>query len=209
MKDLVLAGGGGHALSILEALPDCLRYAGYTALSHMPDMPGKWWGNDSVARKLAECGILVNIAFIYAGLPVMKRRRRILEIYEDAGVGFATIAAPTAIVTPNSHVSDGCTILNGAIVNRASLGRHAVINTGAIVEHDCSIGSNTFIGPGAVMGGNVKIGDDCFIGLGARIRNGVTICSGATVGMGAIVTSDIKRPGIYHGFPLRFHPISD
>ena len=57
------------------------------------------------------------------------------------------------------------------------------------------------------MGGNVKIGENCFIGLGTRIKNGVTITDNISVGMGAIIDRDLTEPGIYHGIPLRFHPV--
>lgn len=234
MNKIVFAGAGGHALSLLEAIPNPERVVGYTApapseaLSHsvMPDDPDAmnpgWLGTDDNAEELARKGYLFHIAFVYHGLPVMANRRRLIQHYTAAvekahklseettehlpeGGGFATIIAPTAIVTPHSKIGEGAAILNGAIVNRAEIGEHAVVNSGAIVEHDCVIGSNTFIGPGVVMGGAVTVGDDCFIGLGSHIKNGVTIASGVTVAMGANITRDLTEPGIYHGTPLRLH----
>ncbi len=199
---IVLVGGGGHALSLTEAAgPE--HFSGYTAFAQAEDLPFEWLGDDSGASQLAEKGHLFHMAFVYAGLPVMKKRKKLIDLYEKAGARFATIIAPTAIVTPNSRVGDGCAIMNGAIVNRATLGRNVVVNTGAIVEHDCHIGDNSFIGPGVVMGGGVEIGDDCFIGLGTKLKNNITIASGVTVAMGAVVTRDLLQPGIYHGSPLR------
>ena len=203
---IVLVGGGGHALSLLEALRDPKAVRGYIALEASPSLTLEWLGDDEAARGLRDDS-LFHIAFVYSGLPVMALRRKIIEKYETMGARFASIIAPTAIVTRNARIADGCAVMNGAIVNRAHIGRHAVVNTGAIVEHDCEIGSNTFIGPGAVMGGAVKIGSDCFIGLGSRIKNGVTIAPGITVGMGAVVTDDLREPGIYHGNPLKFHSL--
>lgn len=203
---IVLAGGGGHALSLLEAVADPQSIAGYTAPAAAPGMPLKWLGDDSAAPILKE-GHKFIIAFVYAGLPLMLKRRRLIELYEGFGVDFASIIAASAIVTRNASLAEGVAVLNGAVINRASVGKHAVINTGAIVEHDCEIGPNTFIGPGVVMGGGVKIGRDCFIGLGSKIKNGVTIAPGVTVGMGAAVSADLTEPGIYHGNPLKFHSL--
>jgi len=203
---IVLVGGGGHALSLLEAMDDIRVVRGYIALEESPVLPLEWLGDDFAAKALTNDSKF-NIAFVYSGLPVMTARRMIIEKYETMGADFSTIVARTAIITRNSEISDGCAILNSAVVNRAHIGRHVVVNTGAIVEHDCEIGSNTFIGPGAVMGGGVRIGRDCFIGLGARIKNGLTIAPGVTVGMGAIVTEDLSEPGIYHGNPLKFHSL--
>lgn len=201
----VLAGGGGHALSLMEAAGDDIRVVGYTALSESESMPVKWLGNDSAVTELASSGILFHIAFVYAGLPVMKKRRKMIDEYTAAGARFLSIISPSAIITDHSSIGEGCAVLHRAVINRAHLGDHVVVNTGAIVEHDCRIGSNSFIGPGAVIGGGVTIGDDCFIGLGARVMNGVSIASGVTVGIGVTVNRDLTEPGIYHGTPMRFH----
>ncbi len=205
-EKVVLAGGGGHALSLIEGAPPSVHFEGYLSPSESSSMPLQWLGDDAMAPIL-KMKYKFHIAFVYVGLPVMKKRRALINKYEDAGVDFISIIAPTSVVTANSSIAEGCAVLHRAVVNRAQLGRHVVVNTGAIVEHDCQIGSNTFIGPGAVLGGAVKIGRDCFIGLGARIKNGVTIAPGVTVGMGAIVDRDLMEPGIYHGTPLRFHKL--
>ena len=203
---LVLVGGGGHALSLIEAFQDPDAIIGYTAPAMAANMPLDWLGDDSVSPILRE-NHKFHIAFVYAGLPLMDKRRRIIETYENFGADFFSIIADSAIVTRNASVADGCAILNRAVVNRASLGRHVVVNTGAIVEHDCEIGSNSFIGPGAVLGGAVKVGRDCFIGLGARLKNGISIAPDISIGMGAVVSDSLSEPGIYHGNPLRFHPL--
>lgn len=207
-KGIVLVGGGGHALSILEAMPDPRIVTGYLALSPSDDMPLEWLGNDDVAPGLAgDC--LFHLAFIYGGRPDMRLRAGILAKYYGFGARFATIIAPTAVVTCHSEVGEGCAVLHRAVVNRARLGRNVVVNTGAIVEHDCIIGDNSFVGPGAVIGGGVRIGRNCFVGLGANIRNGVEIADGIAIGMGTVVTRDLISPGFYRGNPLRFSSVTD
>lgn len=207
-KTIVLAGAGGHALSLLENMPHPERVAGYLAPQPSPGIDLPWLGPDSQAAVLASEGYIFHIAFVYASVPMMDKRRRIIDEYEKSGASFATIIAPTAIVTPHCLIGEGAAVLAGAIVNRAKIGRNAIINTGAIVEHDCSIGDNTFIGPGVTIGGATSIGHDCFIGLGASIRNGITIAPGICVGMGSVVTRNLSAPGIYAGNPLRHFPIS-
>lgn len=200
---IIFAGGGGHALSLLEALEsDCEAY-GYLAPQEASMLPVKFLGNDSDAPKYVANGHPFHIAFVYAGLPVMDKRRALISQYEGFGAIFKSIVASSAIVTRNSLIGKGVAILNGAIINRATIGDHCIINSGAIVEHDCKIGNNTFIGPGVVIGGGVTIGDDCFIGLGSKIKNGITIGSGVTVAMGAVVTHNLSETGIYHGNPLK------
>lgn len=199
-QPLVLIGGGGHALSLMEAMPDCLRPEGYTALGANSKMSLPWLGDDQTFRDTyGPEYAFMTCAFVYNGRPDLTIRRRIIDGFN--GYRFAILKASSATVTSSSSLGEGTQVLHRAVINRASLGQHCIVNTGAVVEHDCRIGANVFIGPGAVIGGEVTLGDDVFIGLGACVRNGVEICSGAIVGMGAVVTSDIKRPGIYvaHG----------
>ena len=190
-------------MSLLEALPSEADVLGYLAPSEAPMMPVKHLGDDTEAPEYIKEGYTFHIAFVYAGLPVMDKRRALISLYQGYGVEFADIIAATAVITRNAKIGKGVAILNNAVINRATIGDHCIINTGAIVEHDCTVGGNTFIGPGAVIGGGVSIGDDCFIGLGARVKNGVAIGSGVTVAMGAIVNRNLTEPGIYHGSPLK------
>lgn len=196
-----MVGAGGHALSLAEFCAD--EVAGYLSREENPQMPGEWLGDDRSLEKLLDAGRRFHIAFIYSGLPVMDKRRGLIDRYEAANATFQTLMAPSAVVTPNSEIGVGCAVMAGTIINRAKLGRHVVVNSGAIVEHDCNIGSNTFIGPGAIIGGFTSIGENCFIGLGARIGNGLKIADNVSVAMGAVVSKDLTEPGIYHGNPLR------
>lgn len=220
MKDaaLILVGAGGHALSLAEFASHLV--CGYIANEKNPLMPGKWLGKDheflDSQQEMHSPGIndnsgnahIFHISFVYSGRPTMQPRRLIIESYEKAGKRFVSLIAPSATVTPNSSLGDGCAVMAGAIINRAVLGRHVIVNSGAIVEHDCVVGDNTFIGPGAVIGGFTTIGSNCFIGLGTKIANGLKINDNITVGMGAVVDHDLTEPGIYHGNPLRCFKIN-
>ena len=199
--EVIFIGAGGHALSLIEFLEDNIK--GYLAKEANAEMPVAWLGDDDDASVFIEKGNKFHMAFIYSGLPLMNTRRKLLDRYEALGAEFTTLISPTAIVTPKSQIEEGSSVMAGAIINRAHLGRHVVVNSGAIVEHDCVIGDNTFIGPGAVIGGFTDIGKNCFIGLGAKVGNGLKIADNVTVAMGAVVNRNLLEPGIYHGFPLK------
>lgn len=200
-QDVIMVGAGGHALSLAEFAGD--RIKGYLSEAPNQQMPGEWLGEDKEADKYIDLGLPFHIAFIYSGLPNMKKRKDLIEMYDSKGGKFASLISPSAIITPKSSIGEGCAVMTGAIVNRTRLGMNVVINSGAIIEHDCEVGDNTFIGPGAVVGGFTKIGKNCFIGLGARVGNGLRIADDITVAMGAIVNRNLLEPGIYHGTPLK------
>lgn len=200
-KELIMVGAGGHALSIAEFASH--RISGYLAHEENAAMPGFWLGDDDARHEYIAKGTQFHMGFVYSGLPRMSSRAKLIKEYEDSGAEFATLISPYAVVTENSEVGAGSAVMSGAIINRATLGKNVIVNTGAIVEHDCTVGDNTFIGPGAVIGGFTKIGRNCFIGLGARVSNGITIADDVTVAMGAIVSRSLTEPGIYHGCPLK------
>jgi len=49
----------------------------------------------------------------------------------------------------------------------APIGQGTVINTGAIVEHECEVGDFPHIAPGAVLAGYVNVGEGSLVGIGA------------------------------------------
>lgn len=204
--EIVIIGGGGHALSVMEMLPAEVKAAGYVDRTPVDGMPLPYLGTDddfirSVKEHDASRRRKIHVAVVSGTGADMEMRRRIIGLY--SGFEAATLMAPTAIVTPGSSLGCGCAVMHGAIVNGASVGDFCIINTGAVIEHGVTLGRNVFIGPGAVICGGVSVGDDVFIGAGATVRNCVDIAGGTTIGMGATVTCNICETGVYTGTPAR------
>ncbi|CAM8349887.1 hypothetical protein [Candidatus Methylopumilus universalis] len=79
----------------------------------------------------------------------------------------------------------------------------SIINTGAIVEHDCIVGNFSQISPNGTLGGYVEVGDCVFIGLGAVILPKIKIIESAIIGANTLVNINIDKPGTYVGSPAR------
>ena len=77
-----------------------------------------------------------------------------------------------------------------------------IINTGAIVEHQCQIGDFAHVAPGAVLAGNVKVGKRSFIGA-MPIKEGVEIGSKVIIGAGAVVLENVESESKVVGNPGR------
>jgi len=65
---------------------------------------------------------------------------------------------------------------------------NVIINTAAVVEHDCSVGIHCHIAPNATLCGSVKVGGLTHIGAGSVVLQGLTIGSNCVVGAGSVVT---------------------
>ena len=108
---------------------------------------------------------------------------------------WATVVHATAWVSPSATLEPGPSSWQAGVNAGARVGRHAIVNSGAVVEHDVLVGAFAHVGPGAVIGGGARIGEDAFVGLGARVRDHIGVGDGAVVGMGAVVVDDVPgRP---------------
>ena len=78
-----------------------------------------------------------------------------------------------------------------------------IVNTAAVVEHDCRIRSHVHIGPGALLGGLVTVEADAQVGMGAVVIQERTIGAGAFVAAGAVVIEDVPAGARVAGVPAR------
>jgi acetyltransferase EpsM len=118
---------------------------------------------------------------------------------------------PINIISKKTHISDkkkiglGVQLFPGSILNENStLGDYSILNTSAIVEHDCQIGNGVHLMPGSVVGGNVIIKNFVTVGMNATILPNITIEEGAFIGAGSLVTKNVKKNQVVFGNPARF-----
>ena len=83
-------------------------------------------------------------------------------------------------------------IMAGAIIQSGTaLGRDAIINTCARVDHDCRIGDHVHVAPGATLSGGVVIGAGSHIGVAAAVIQSVSIGRNCLIGAGTVVLRDV------------------
>ena len=80
---------------------------------------------------------------------------------------------------------------------------HAIVNTGAIVEHECVVGFNTHIAPGAVLAGRVRVGTQTLVGIGARVLPDLSIGDRCVIGAGSVVIRSVVDERTVVGVPGR------
>lgn len=145
----------------------------------------------------------INAGFIL-GIGDNKLRCEIAtKISQNNGKIFSVIH-PEAKVASASQIGEGVFIARNASVNPlGKIGKYSIINTGAIVEHECIIEDGAHIAPGAVLAGNVKIGRMTFIGANAVVKQGVEIGENAIIGAGSVVLEDVLANKVVVGNPAR------
>lgn len=202
-KKLILIGGGGHALSLLDIIPSSIVATGYVDSRPSGVISLPWLGDDdSFISTCPPDSHEILITMVSGADCDLSRRAGIISRYGD--YDSPVVIAPSAIVSPSATIGNGTAVFHRAVINAGTtIGRHSIVNTGAIVEHECTIGDNVFIGPGAIICGGVTIGGNTYIGAGAVLKPGITISGGCVIGLAGAVTSDIKSPGTYIGVPAK------
>jgi carbonic anhydrase/acetyltransferase-like protein (isoleucine patch superfamily) len=114
------------------------------------------------------------------------------KVHESAYV------APTAVLSGDVTVEEGCAILYGAVITAegapVTIGANSVVmenavlksSGGKVMQFPLNIGESCIIGPGAyIVGATIEPG--CFIAAGSKVFNGAIIEEHTSVALGGIV----------------------
>jgi UDP-N-acetylbacillosamine N-acetyltransferase len=133
-------------------------------------------------------------------------RRRLSQIRQlsEASLPMATVISPCATVGRSARVSPGCFVGHHAHIGPLTrLGFGCIVNTAAVVEHDCILEECCHVSIHSSVAGHSKLGDCVFLGAGAVVIHNISVASYAIIGAGGVVVSSIELPGTYVGVPVR------
>lgn len=115
---------------------------------------------------------------------------------------FFTFIHPTALLMEDIEIGEGSFIgAYSILTTNIKIGKHAILNRGNHIGHDCQIGNYFSAMPGAIVSGNVKIYDLVYMGNNSSIREKLSIHSLTTIGMNSAVVKHIEESGVYVGCP--------
>lgn len=131
-------------------------------------------------------------------------RKNLYEHFRNKGYCFESVVHPSSIVSSDVRLDEGVQIMAGAVVQPGScMGTNSIVNTGALIDHDCEIGAHVHIAPGAVLSGNVRIANEVHVGTGAVIIQGLVIGAKSVIGAGSVVINDVPAGVTIVGIPGR------
>ena len=195
-----IIGTGGHARVVAEILRAQGRRV--AAFVHPPGEDAPACGLCAPVRSWQAAREEAGRSEYLVGVGDGARRRELQESAESQGLVFTTAVHPSASVGSGVVLEPGVVVAaQAAIVLDGLIGKGALINTGACVDHDCRIGAWSHVGPGAVLAGSVTLERLVFIGAGAVVINGIRVGAGTVVGAGAAVVRDLPAGVTAVGVP--------
>lgn len=202
---IILVGGGGHCKSVIDVIETHQTYeiagiidqenmigneiCGYRIIGSDADLP---------AISKSNKNFMITVGQIKSSAV----RTKIFENLQNLNINMPVIVSPLGHVSDLANIGEGSIVMHFAMVNaEAKVGKNCIINSRALIEHDCIIGDHTQISTGAIVNGNVKVGKHCFIGSGSVLVQGIEIPDYTVIAAGAVVTKSIVQQGTYAGVP--------
>ncbi len=199
-KNVILAGGGGHALSLgtmLEAAG--LHILGYTDLQ-ATSLRWKYLGTDA---EIASAGFPENTYVVVAVGTNTRLRERIFNQYVSSPLPFLTFKHPQSYVSDSAKMGEGCILYPHTFIGAdVVLGQNVHLCAGAIVDHGTVIGDHSYVAPGAVIAGNVRVGSHCMLGINSTVMESIHLADYTQLGAASFLLRSVDIPGqIYAGVP--------
>ncbi len=200
---VVIIGGGCHAKVVIESL----RASGQAVAAIVDadptprtvlDVPVV--GDDLKLAELREQGL----SSLFVAIGDNRLREKLGRKGRELGFTLVNAIHPSAVISPTVRLGEGVAIMAGVAINADSQVEDlAIINTGAVVDHDCRLGAACHLGPASALAGNVTLGERAFLGVGARVIPGVTIGADTIVGAGGVVVRDLPDGVLAVGVPVK------
>lgn len=198
-KSVVIIGASGHG----KVIADIIMKSGDKVIGFLDDgvkngtqiVGFSVLGKTENYKNYADCEFVIAIGDSYI-------REKIAN---ELPVKWYTAIHPTAVISSlDVEIGEGTVVMANAVINSsAKIGKHCIINTGAIVEHDNVLEDYVHLSPNVVLSGIVKVGKSTHIGAGSCTKQVLNIASDCVFGAGSVIVKDITESGTYAGVPVR------
>ncbi|MGO2275494.1 acetyltransferase [Pseudoalteromonas nigrifaciens] len=193
-KMLAIVGASGHG----KVIADIAEQLGYTVNFYDDAYPSKayiahWPIHGTCAGLIALKNTnttLSNDVVVAIGNNEIRKQK--IQLLQQNSFNIITLTHPTAVISPYAAIASGTVVFAGAVINAfAKVGVGCIINTAAVVEHDCNIDDFAHICPNVALAGGVSVGNKSWVGIGSQVKQLITIGDNCFIGAGSTVVKNI------------------
>lgn len=188
--NLVLIGGGGHCVSVIDIIENGNKFNILGILDsdiiENNILGYKILGDDNLITELVNENtyFLITVGQIKS----CSVRKKISKILKQNNAKLATIISSLAYVSKHAQIGEGTVIMNHALVNaKSKIGKNCIINTKSNIEHGVIIGDFCHISTCAVVNGDSIVEKGSFIGSNATISNNIIIKDSSIISAGKFI----------------------
>ncbi|MEZ7206969.1 acetyltransferase [Pseudoalteromonas sp. DY56-GL79] len=202
MRKLAILGASGHGKVVAEiAELNGYKVDFYDDNSPSNTVVGAWITHGDTR---ALCQNLAQYDGIAVGIGNSLVRAEKMALLSSFDAQFPILIHPTAMVSRYASLGVGSVVMANATVNVFSkIDDGVIVNTGAVIEHDCVIEQFAHICPSASIAGNCHIGEHTWVGIGSCIKQQITVGGATTIGAGSVVVKNIPAGVTAFGNPAR------
>jgi sugar O-acyltransferase (sialic acid O-acetyltransferase NeuD family) len=194
--EVIIYGGGGHGKSLIDLIRtlETFKIVGIIddGLSSGAEIMGvPVIGKGQNLPELREKGVQLAVNAV-GGIGNISRRIEVFSRLIRAGFAFPTLVHPTAFVEPSAELQQGVQIFPHAYVgSEVKVGFGTIVNTAAVVSHDCHLDAYVNVAPGTLLAGGVVIEEGVLVGMGVSVNLNVKVGSGAMIGNSAVIKAEV------------------
>jgi sugar O-acyltransferase (sialic acid O-acetyltransferase NeuD family) len=192
MKEMKLAlfGHGGHAREVSAQMEDEITFF----------VDDEYSGGD--ARPISEFDPHEYLMMV--AVAESNHRSDIVDKLPKETRYFSFIHPTAIIMSDDVKIGEGSFIgANSILTTNIQIGKHAILNRGNQIGHDCIIGNYFSAMPGAIVSGNVHIGNRVYLGTNSTIIEKKDLLHDIKIGANGVVIKDIESSGTYAGCPVK------
>lgn len=198
VNTFILQEAGCSVFALIDDTPGMQSPFSSIPLFHGWDKFCSWLSN-SPNLSAATTGFIIAI-----GNPYGHVRCKLHELMISAGFVSVSFADESALICKSVTFGSGLQVMPRVIVhNDVVIGKQCLLNTKALIEHDCILEDGVEVGPGAVLCGRVRVCAHSWIGAGATVLPRITIGPDSIVGAGSVVTTNVPTGVIVVGNPSK------
>lgn len=195
MKNLIVIGSGGHAVSCIDVIESTKKFKIIGLICDNKKIGDTLLGYKIIGR-LNELKKLKkksrNIFIAIGQIKTPKLRINVFNKCKKLNFNLPVIISSKAIVSKHSKIGDGTIVHHLAILNaNTSIGKNCIINSQSLIEHDVTIEDNCHVSTNAIINGSCLIKKNTFIGSSTVISNNISIKKKKFIKLGSIVKKSI------------------